>query len=153
MPYLLDTNILVRWASPDDPAHPIVLQALERLHAKGEPLYVCEQVLTEFWHVATKDVSRNGLGLSIADTSVMEGSIRGFFSWLSPSDKVYGAWLALVRSYGIRSRQVYDARIAAFAVAHGITHVLTANVDHFRVFQSITAVHPADVAANNETAS
>lgn len=40
----------------------------------------------------------------------------------------------------VRGRQVYDARLVAVMLAHGITHILTFNGNHFRRFTGITVV-------------
>jgi predicted nucleic acid-binding protein len=39
----------------------------------------------------------------------------------------------------------YDARIAAALRVHGVTNILTFNVDDFTGFDQLTAVNPADV--------
>jgi len=56
-------------------------------------------------------------------------------------------WRQLVQSYGVKGRQVYDARLAAVMIESGISHILTFNVDDFRRYPGITAVSPYSLVA------
>jgi len=50
------------------------------------------------------------------------------------------------RSNGfVSGRQVHDARLAAVMLAHGVSHVLTFNVEDFRRYPGIVTVNPHDV--------
>ena len=58
----LDTNIVLRNAVSSDPRHPLVTSAIARLlQTKWQPVLV-PQVLVEFWSVATRPASVNGIG-------------------------------------------------------------------------------------------
>ena len=48
MPFLADTNILLRLADPSDPDYRIVRTAVETLLVRGEHLYYAPQNLVEF---------------------------------------------------------------------------------------------------------
>ncbi len=70
MAYLVDTNILIRLASRNDPLRQVSLNALRKLRSRNEVLCYTPQVLSEFWNVCTRSVSaRAGLGLSLEQPS------------------------------------------------------------------------------------
>lgn len=66
MAILIDTSILVRLADSNDPQHSTAAGAVLQLHRRGETLHITPQVLIEFRNAATRPVSLNGAGLSIA---------------------------------------------------------------------------------------
>jgi predicted nucleic acid-binding protein len=47
--------------------------------------------------------------------------------------------------YAVRRKQVHDARMAAFAWAHGIENLLTLNFSDFSRFQEIRPLLPTAV--------
>jgi len=53
MAYLLDTNILLRYAHRTDPAHAHVQAVVNRLSDAGETLCMAPQNGVECWNVAT----------------------------------------------------------------------------------------------------
>ena len=59
MTVLLDTNVLLRYTKPTDPAHHTVIAAIAALQAAGEDLGVVPQNLYEFWVVATRPLANN----------------------------------------------------------------------------------------------
>jgi predicted nucleic acid-binding protein len=54
MPYLADTNVLLRWQRPADPLYAVAQQAVRTLLRRGEQVYVTPQNFVEFWSVATR---------------------------------------------------------------------------------------------------
>jgi predicted nucleic acid-binding protein len=60
MPYLLDTNLLVRIGNTMDALHPVAAAAVFELHRRGEVLHITPQVLIEFRNVATRPTAVNG---------------------------------------------------------------------------------------------
>lgn len=65
--YLVDTNVLLRVAKPDDRDYPLVRSAMYRLWTTGHDLRYTSQNLAEFWNACTRPVERNGYGLSIPE--------------------------------------------------------------------------------------
>jgi predicted nucleic acid-binding protein len=145
MSYLLDTNILVRWANSADANHLLVTSCIVSLHRQSEELCICRQNLIEFWAVATRPVRKNGLDWTIEETRLAIDRATSLFTVIPDIDDVYPIWLNLVEKYGITGVTVHDARIAALAIANGSTHLLTINVDDFKRFAEISVVHPKDV--------
>lgn len=145
MAYLVDTNVIARWALPNDPLHPICRAAMEALKAAGEVVYVTGQNLVEFQALATRPALANGLGMSPADASTTAKLIESYFRLADENRDIYPLWRGIVDSYGVVGRQVYDARLVAVMQAHGLSHLLTLNSAHFKQFAGITVVDPNDV--------
>lgn len=149
MPYLLDTNILVRLANTGDALNPSAVHAVAELHRQGETLFVTAQNLIEFRNVATRPVAANGLGLAPADTEVKAADFEAVFPLLAETPAIFPAWKALVSALGVVGKQVHDARLVVVCHAYGITHLLTFNTVHFARLvtfgPSIVVVDPATV--------
>ena len=54
-------------------------------------------------------------------------------------------WRRLADTYRVVGRQVFDTRLVAVMLAHGITHLLTFNTGHFFRYAGLTVVDPATV--------
>lgn len=145
MPYLADTNILLRWVSPADPQHSLAVNSVKALQRRGEVVHITPQNLIEFWAVATRPASANGLGMSPAEAEREVESLERLFPLVPDSPAVYTEWRKLVSAAGVSGVRVHDARLAAVAVAGGLTHILTFNTDDFKGLQGVTAVHPQNV--------
>lgn len=145
MPYLLDTNVLVRLANSSDAQHAEAVRAVLKLHRRGESLRVTSQVLIEFRGVATRPLASNGLGLSTADAENQAAGFEIAFPLLPENADIFPRWKSLVGSVGIVGKQVHDARLAAVCMVHNIPHLLTFNVAHFARITGLTAIHPASV--------
>ena len=146
MGYLLDTSILIRLARKNDPQRHEALVALRLLRSRNENLYYTSQILAEFWNVCTRPTSaRGGLGLSIQETDRKARLVEKHFNFLPDSAATHGEWRRLIVAHSVEGVQVYDARIAASARVHGISHVLTFNTNNFKRFSGITVLAPNQV--------
>ena len=146
MRYLADTNVLLRSAELAHPMHPDAVQAVKTLLSRGETVCVFPQNLIEFWNVATRDASKNGLGFTAVQTEAEVSRIEGLLVVVPDSPAIYPEWRRLVVAHSVLGKQVHDARIAAAMIAHGITHLLTFNTDDFKRFSSINAISPQDLS-------
>jgi hypothetical protein len=64
MPYLLDSNILLRWVKPDHNDYPLVVSAIEAILRRDGELCYTSQNVGEFWNTCTRPIDRNGYALS-----------------------------------------------------------------------------------------
>lgn len=71
--------------------------------------------------------------------------MEALFPLAPETPAIYPLWRALVDTYSIIGRQVFDARLVAVMHTHGITHLLTLNPSHFQRFAGITVVDPQTV--------
>jgi len=149
MPYLLDTSILARLANNNDINHARAVQAVERLHRTGESLFVSPQNYIEFWNVATRPQSSNGLELQPAAVHGLIDAFEKRFLLAEESPAIYPALRELLGLVEVVGKQVHDARLVAICHAHRISHLLTFNVRHFIRFANlptgIVVVEPKDV--------
>jgi predicted nucleic acid-binding protein len=89
MSVLVDTNILLRSIEPSHPQHAVAVGAVSQLLAESTPVYFTLQNIAEFWNVATRPVSNNGLGLSIPSTLGEVEKIEGLLTLLPDTPAVY----------------------------------------------------------------
>jgi len=145
MSVALDTNILTRAAQPAHSSHNEMLDALAVLRKQREDLCIVPQNLYEFWVVATRPVSANGLAMSIAQAEAGLSSIKKLFNLLNDTPAVYAEWERLVLRYSVAGKNAHDARIVAAMLVHGITQLLTFNADDFKRFSDIVVLTPTGV--------
>jgi predicted nucleic acid-binding protein len=146
MPYLLDSNVLIRFLNRQDPNHQLVRQALRTLRRRGEQLCFTSQNLAEFWNVCTRPVTaRGGYGLTVADTDRKALWAERMFTLLPDSPAVHVEWRRLLVTHSISGVQVHDARLVAAMRVHSVTHLLTFNTADFRRYGDISVTHPRDV--------
>ena len=79
MPFLADTNILLRVLQRGDPDHAIIRAALRKLKLCGETIHYLSQNLAEFWRVCMRPKSANGLGMSVPATDSWARVIERIF--------------------------------------------------------------------------
>ena len=126
MPYLLDTNILIRLVYRADPNYALVRTALRRLQQQGETGYFTSQNLVEFWNVCTRPTTaRGGLGFLPSQTERAARLIERLYALLPDNPAVHTEWRRLVVAHAVQGVQVHDARLVAAMNVHGITHILT----------------------------
>ena len=144
MNYLVDTNILTRMAEPVHAMHREALDAVRHLTKQGHLLHIVPQNLYEFWVVATRPASVNGLGKTAAEALLDLTNLKGLFLWLDESPLIYGVWEGLVTGTPVVGKNAHDTRLVAAMTVHGLTHLLTCNSRDFRQYPGITAITPTD---------
>jgi predicted nucleic acid-binding protein len=123
------------------------VQAVNSLFKSGATLCIAPQSVYEFWAVATRPVAARGLGLSIPQADGDVTRAESIFTLMPEEPSVYHHWRRLVRQYNTQGKPAHDARLVAFMLAHGITHLLTFNGADFGryISEGITVVDPASV--------
>lgn len=143
---LVDTNVLLRLVEPGHAKHAESSRALRELRTAGHTLCVVPQVHYEFWVAATRPVVQNGLGLSAAEAeSMLKRLGHPLFRMLRDERAIYEPWRELVVESSVLGKQAHDARLAAAMIRHGVSHLLTGNLDDFRRFSSVTLIDPGDL--------
>lgn len=93
MPYLLDSNILVRLAHRPDPDNLLVRNAVRPLLNRGERLSFTSQNLMEVWNVSTRPTTaRGGMWLSLTETDRRTRLIERYYSLLDDVPAVHQEW-------------------------------------------------------------
>jgi predicted nucleic acid-binding protein len=148
MRYLIDTNILLRFFDRQDPRNSDILAALDILTTNNAEVYICGQVLIEYWAAATRPREVNGLGLSPQQADVNLADIETLFECLPEPFDVIDRWRQLAREYSVSGKQAHDTRIAAFMLAYNITHILTLNSNDFSRYEGIIPITPHELINN-----
>jgi len=145
-PYLIDSNVLIRWVQPGDPGFPAADTALDRLMIANADLCYTSQNLAEFWNALTRPADRNGYGLSPIEANRCAVSIEARLRLLPDLPAVHTEWRRLLVDYRVSGVQVHDARLVAAMRVHGVRRILTFNARDFARFDAIEAVHPQQMA-------
>jgi len=75
-PYLVDSNVLLRWIKPDDRDYPLVVSAIEIALQRAAVLCYTSQNVGEFWNTCTRPLARNRYGLSPREADRRAGFFR-----------------------------------------------------------------------------
>ncbi|GAA6614921.1 type II toxin-antitoxin system VapC family toxin [Scytonema sp. NUACC26] len=146
MPYMADTNILLRFIAPSDPNHSQVRNIIYSLLKRGEEICYTSQNLAEFWNVCTRpSTARSGFGLSIEETDIRAQIIERYFTFKPDNAAVHAEWRRLVVDYKVSGVKVHDTRLVAAMCVYGITDLITFNTLDFTRYTEITAHHPTDI--------
>jgi predicted nucleic acid-binding protein len=141
-PYLVDSNILLRWVKPDHNDYSLVISAIEEILQRDGVLCYTSQNLGEFWNACTRPADRNGYGLSPQEADQRAKFFEEKFRLLPDSLRVHKEWRKLLVTHGVSGVQVHDARLVAAMRVHGVRRILTFNARDFARFTDIEAIHP-----------
>ena len=145
MIFLVDTNILLRLIQQHEPMYADARKAAITLLRRRDQVTIIAQNLIEFWAVATRPLTSNGLALSVTDTAAHLKTFQQSFNLLPDTPNIFSEWQRLVELHAVSGRQVHDARLVAAMLVNRVTHLLTFNTDDFRRYQEISVVNPKDV--------
>ena len=152
MAYLLDTGILLRLVDETDGQHDVVKQAVSRLGDQREALYITTQNFAEFWNVATRPRTNNGLELPIATViQLYDRAIEPISSVLVELPAVHAEYKRLLIKHSVVGKQVHDARLVAMMLNWQIERILTLNERNFLRYEQegITVVTPDAIVAGD----
>ncbi len=140
---LAGTNILLRSIHLEHPHHILAESALTALRLRNEALCIAPQNLVEFWAVATRSRTDNGLDMTIARAADEVATLRRFFLLLPYTAEVPEAWQRIVLAQGISGKQTHDAHLAAIMQVNAVASILTFDSSHFERFPGIGVLNPA----------
>jgi predicted nucleic acid-binding protein len=144
-PYLIDTNVLLRWIKPDDRDYPITVAAIEAALSGGSVLCYTSQNVGEFWNTCTRPLNRNGYGLSPQEAERRAKYFEEKLQLLPDSLAVHQTWRQLLVTHNVSGVHVHDARLVAAMQVHGVSRILTFNNKDFARFSGIEAIHPRSI--------
>jgi len=130
--------------------HSDAVRAIDLL-LNNEIVSVIPQSLIEFWAVATRPETSNGLGLTVEEVAARISAIKSTLNLLPDVDGIFEEWERLVVQHQVLGKQVYDARLVAAMTVHGVTHLLTFNTNDFKRFTDITATSPQAILSDKTT--
>jgi predicted nucleic acid-binding protein len=141
-PYLLDSNILLRWVKPDHRDYPVIVSATDAILRRNGILCYTSQNVAEFWNACARPVNRNGFGLSPQETDRKARFFEDALRLLPESPAIHEEWRKLLVTCGVSGVQVHDARLAAAMHVYGVKRVLTFNAKDFSRYADIEAIDP-----------
>lgn len=147
MKVLIDTNVLCRLAAKDHALHGVATHAVSTLRGNGHELCIVPQVLYEYWVVATRPASHNGLNLTPASASTAIDLWCDLFTLFRDERGIFGRWRELVQHHSVSGKGAHDARLVAAMQRHGLTQLLTFNIADFQRYQDIEPLDPMAVVA------
>jgi predicted nucleic acid-binding protein len=127
---LLDANVLLRVAEPSHKQHKVTIQALETLQKLGHCIII-SQAMYEFWAVATRPISKNGLGFSVEDAESFIIKLKTMFEFWDGVNDTFETWLNLVKQHSISGVHAHDVRYAATVIQYDLDCLLTFNKKDF----------------------
>jgi|SRR6267378_1307400 predicted nucleic acid-binding protein len=141
-PYLVDSNVLLRWVKPDHNDYPAIVSAVDAILRQDGVLCYTSQNVAEFWNACTRPVDRNGYGLSPRDTDRRARFFEEKLRLLPDGLAVHLTWRRLLVSNAVSGVQVHDARLVAAMQVHGVKRILTFNEKDFARYPEIEAFNP-----------
>ncbi len=145
MRILVDTNLITRLAQRAHHQRQAAFKAVETVLARGDDPCIMPQIIYEFWVVATRPVSKNGLDMPGSQAKDEIERAQRIFTFLDDTPGLFDEWYRLVVQYDVHGLPAHDTRIVAAMRLCGITHILTFNVKDFRQYSEITVVNPDQV--------
>ena len=144
-PYLVDSNILLRWIRPDHSDYPAIISAIDGILQRDGILCYTSQNVGEFWNTCTRPADRNGYGLSPLETDRRARFFEEKLRLLPDSFAVHEEWRKLLVTHRVSGVQVHDARLVAFMRVYEVKSILTFNDKDFARYTDIKAIHPRTV--------
>lgn len=145
-PYLVDSNVLLRWVKPDHWDYPAIVSATDSILRHDGVLCYTSQNVGEFWNACTRPVDRNGYGLSPQDADGLAKFFEEKLRLLPDSLAVHEEWRGLLVTHAVSGVQVHDARLVAAMRVHGVKRILTFNDKDFSRYTDVEAIHPRGVS-------
>lgn len=145
-PYLVDSNVLLRWVKPNHRDYPLTVSATAAILRHDGVLCYTSQNVGEFWNASTRPVDRNGYGLSPQETDRLAKTFEERLRLFPDSLAVHQEWRRLLVANNVCGVQVHDARLVAAMRVHGVKRILTFNDKDFARYMDIEAVHPRAVS-------
>lgn len=131
---LLDTNVLLAATDEGRDGHESAVASLNIWPRSGLMLYTSGQILREYLAVATCPVAQNGLGMDRSAAVANVRALRARLHLLAEDEKVSDQLLELLSTIECTGKQVHDANVVATMLVHGISTIVTMNVDDFTRF-------------------
>jgi predicted nucleic acid-binding protein len=141
---LLDTNILLRVTDYGDPEYKLVSDFVEQAIRDGFTMVHFPQNVVELWSVCTRPKTANGKGRTIGQTALQLAEVNITSQLLEDIPEIHQEWQTLGLSHRVSGRAVYDARLVAAMVVHGVPRIITRNAADFYRFSFINTYDPAD---------
>lgn len=147
MRVLVDTNVILRSTQPAHPGYSLSVTAISQLGGAEFELCLVPQSIYEYWGVATRPATVNGLGMTAIEVDRQVQELLSKFTLLRDERGIYSRWYHLVITHGVQGKPAHDTRLVAAMERHGVKHLLTFNKSDFARFPAIHALSPDEIAS------
>src|ERR1700732_4995457 len=107
-PYLVDSNVLLRWVTSDHSDYPVTVSAMDALLRQDAVLCYTSQNVAEFWNTCTRPVDRNGYGLSPQEADRRARFFEDKLRLLPESLGVHQEWRKMLVVSNVSGVHVHD---------------------------------------------
>lgn len=98
-PYLVDSNVLLRWVKPDHGEYPTIVSATDAVLRHDGVLCYTSQNVAEFWNACTRPADRNRYGLSPDETDRRARVFEAKLRLLPDNLAVHEEWRKILVTY------------------------------------------------------
>lgn len=92
-----------------------------------------------------RDLGENGLGFTTKQLTAEVNALKRLFVLL-PEAPLLEEWGRLVAAYRVADKNTHDARLVAAMIVHGVSNILTFNIQDFTRYTEITVLDPKTLA-------
>lgn len=139
---LIDTNILVYANNKDSEFHNICKSIVEKAIKHEIEAVIAVQNLIELYAIIT-DKKRVEHPLSpVKAKELIEFYKSSNIRIIAPTPKTIDSIINLIEKHNPKSQSIFDYLLAATMMDSGVFSIYTANNEHFKHFDSITAINP-----------
>ncbi|MFN0138168.1 MAG: type II toxin-antitoxin system VapC family toxin [Phycisphaerae bacterium] len=139
---MIDTIVLARLIEGNPDASRAAERTLKASLRGPQFGLVCAQVIQEFWVVATRPVTANGLGLEPVAANECVSEFLRTFLFLPHPPELFSKWRELVMRTETRGKTAHDTKLVALMELVGVERVMTFNSRDFRRFPNVEVVVP-----------
>src|SRR5690242_6869258 len=100
-PYLVDSNVLLRWVKPNHRDYPAIVSATDAILRHDGVLCYTSQNVGEFWNACTRPVDRNGYGLSPQETGRLTKTFEEKLRLLPDSLALHEEWRRILVTHSV----------------------------------------------------
>ena len=127
----LDTNVLLDATDEGRVLHELAFDIFRVLPATGVVLQLATQVLREYLVVATRPITKNGLGLDLEDAIANADAFSARATPVSESLASYEQMKAWAKEKRVVGMNLHDLQILSTATCAGADVFVTTNIDDF----------------------
>ena len=88
--------------------------------------------------------------MSVQWAAAQLARMKRFFIVLTDTAETFVWWERLVMQHQVSGKKAHDARVVASMRVHGITNILTFNVEDFARYAGIQVLHPEHMLSTSE---
>jgi len=123
-PYLVDSNVLLRWVKPNHRDYPLIVSATDAILRHDGVLCYTSQNVGEFWNACTRPVDRNGYGLSPQETDRLARTFEEKLRLLPDNLAVHEEWRRILVTHSVSGvHPLTLASLCEFVPFRGACHL------------------------------